>query len=126
MQELRLNPRMKNRRPYGQPVPTLLQYDFEAFVQKVKNLDWDEIKIRAASACASAEKASSGRGSLAAREGGSVEFARKAGDLSYFLHYGTMPASNWVDAGIYKEIAESLVAKGQWKNEALSQFKARS
>jgi hypothetical protein len=98
----------------------------ETLIQKVKTMDWPAVRHYTASACDSAEKALSGRGSSTARASGSMEFAKKARDLSYFLHYGTMPNSNFVDARVYKEIAEALVAKGQWTKDALNQFKAWS
>ena len=108
------------------PVPQNPRYDFEAFAQRVKMLDWHEIVAKADAACAGAESASYDRpGAVRARESGSTLFSARLKDLLFFLRNGALPSSQFSDTALYKEIAESLVAKGQWKKEALDLFKPR-
>jgi hypothetical protein len=99
------------------------RYDFDAFVQRIKLLDRHEMIRKADAACGGAENASYDRpGAVNARESGSTIFASRLKDLLYFLHYGSLPNSLFSDTALYKEIAESLVAKGQWNKNALDQF----
>jgi len=113
------------KREYGRPVPPDPRYDFEAFAQRIKSLDWHEIVSKANSACASAENASyERRGAVKARDSGSTIFAARLKDLLFFLHHRGLPNSTFSDVALYKEIAESLVAKGQWDKNVLGLFKA--
>jgi hypothetical protein len=119
---------MKSKRPYGYPVPINPRYDFDAFIERVKFLDLHEIIMKASGACGSAERESYDRpGAVNARESGSVTFASRLKDLLFFLNTGALPNTNFSsDNQIYKEIAESLVAKGQLKKEVLDLFKAHN
>jgi hypothetical protein len=115
---------MKNKRPYGYPTPPNPRYDFDAFAKRVKLLDINEIIAHAQGACEGAESESWDRpGAVKARESGSRDFVSRLSDLLFFLYNQALPISRNSDTGLYKEIAESLVAKGQWKKEALDLFK---
>jgi hypothetical protein len=118
---------MKHKKPYGYPVAMNPRYDFDAFVQRVKLLDLAEIIIKASAACDSAERASYDRpGAVSARESGSMVFANRLKDLLFFLNCGALPNTIFsMDTEVYKEIAESLVTKGQFKKEILDLFKTR-
>lgn len=110
------------------PVPPNPRYDFDAFVQRVKALDYAEMIMKASAACAAAENSSYDRpGAVAAREGGSIMFANRLKELLFFLNHGALPTqATFNDTGLYREIAESFVAKGQWNKEVLDLFKPRS
>lgn len=114
---------MKPKREYGQPVPQNPRYDFEAFISRIKNLDFREMEIAVSSAIRMAERESNGAGSVAARESGSLSFLSRLKELSDFLN-GNMPPKGLVfDRKHYIEIASLLVAKGQFKQEVLSVLK---
>ena len=118
---------MKNKKPYGYPTLPNPRYDFDAFIQRVKMLNYDEIIIKASAACSGAENASFDRpGAVQARESGSLDFVSRLKDLLFFLRSGALPNSLSMDCRVYKEIAELLVAKGQFKKEILDLFKTRS
>jgi len=118
---------MKSNRPYWYPVLNA-KYDFEAFVQGVKSLDYYEIMSKANGACAAAERASyEVRGAPAARAAGSVQFAERLKALLFFLGQGAIPAgSSASDLRLYKEIAENLVQKKQLIPDVLDLFKGVS
>lgn len=115
---------MAHKRPYGGYPPYDPRYDFNRFSDQIRGLDFHEIVIKASAACAAAERASyDSPGAPRAREAGSAQFASRLKDLLFFLHHTALPNSLFSDTALYKEIAESLVAKGQWKKEALDLFK---
>lgn len=118
---------MKRKKPYGYPSIPNPRYDFDTFARRVKTLDYEEIITKASAACSGVENASYDRpGAVAAREGGSMEFANRLKELLFFLRHWALPTQGpFNDKGLYKEIAESLVAKGQAKKEVLDLFKTR-
>jgi hypothetical protein len=116
---------MKSKRPYGMPPPYNPRYDFNTFVQRIKHLDLDQMIMKVGSWAGTARNESYDRpGAISARDSGSLEFASRLDDLLFFLGQGALPGGGRSpDAGIYKEIAELLVAKGQFKKEILDLFK---
>lgn len=105
------------------PPPYSPRFDFDKFIQGIKGLEWPEMIFKAEAASANAARVSYEiKGAVANREQGSVEFSKRLNDLLYFLKQGQIPTGGKYDKAIYKEFAEILVAKGQWKTSALEMF----
>ena len=100
-------------------------YDFEAFLARMATLgSYADIIIEANEACASAERASSGRGGPRQRELGSLRYAHRIKEFLYFLQHGSRPGSaTEQDFSSYRPVVEALVVKGHFKPEILGLFR---
>ena len=100
------------------------KYSFEAFIERVKSLDYPEILDAGEAACASAERASYAvRGAVATRAAGSTDYARRIKRFLFFMRQGRLPGSDGdADFTAFKEVAECLVTKRQFKPEVLRLF----
>jgi hypothetical protein len=101
------------------------QYDFAAFLDRIKDLSYQEMLSFAELTLTRAENASRGRKSgLRARQQGSRAFIDEIGEFIFFLKNGVKPSSvssfNW---SLYKTIVQNLVQKGEMKQSALNVFR---
>jgi hypothetical protein len=97
---------------------------FNAFLKRVRTLDYEAMIIEGCAACTAAQYASGGNLGVprSLRSGGSI-FTSRVRDLLFFLRNRALPAGAFVpDLRIYKEIAETLIAKGQLEKEVLAIF----
>ena len=97
------------------------QYDFDAFLDRIMNLQWHEILQAAEQECSAAESVSYGRkGAVAARAAGSTRYAEQLKELLFWLRYGQKP-SGIGDAAWrrFRLIAVHLVEIGNLKPEVL-------
>jgi len=102
-------------------------YDFQKFIDSVKDFDYLEIIKSAEQRCYELESLSYGRkGAVRAREMGSARLADQLKGLLFWLRTGQKPfglSDGHFEA--WKVICERLVAKQQLKPEALAVFQAR-
>lgn len=99
-------------------------YDFDAFLRRMRGLDYEDI-IRNAEAEATSAEGSSFlmRGAPRRRALGSVEYASRVKAFLFYLRTGSRPGSaNDSEFLSYRPIVEALVAKGRFKPEALEAF----
>jgi len=100
-------------------------YDFHKTISRIKELDWHKMLPEVEKEARSAESAAfSGKsGCVRAREMGAVEYASKMKSLAFFLGNSTIPAGATLsEIKLYREIAENLVCKKQFKAEVLNLF----
>lgn len=101
-----------------------LQYDFTAFIDRVKDMSYKDMLSAAEKALVSGENNSRGRKMGArARQQGSLSLVDEVGEFIFFLRNGVKPFSvselNWA---LYRTPIENLVRKGQMKPSALKVF----
>ena len=81
----------------------------------IKAAEWD--------ASDAERRAHKGRGGQAVRRAEAQQLARQLGELLYFLRFCAKPTRVRPDDWLaYRPVAQRLVAKGQWKAEALEMF----
>ncbi len=100
-------------------------YDFQKFIDSIKDLDYHEIMLAAQRRCHDLESISYGRkGAVRAREMGSTQLAEQLKGLLFWLRTMQKPAglSDGHFASL-RAICENLVRKGQLKPEALNIFR---
>lgn len=99
-------------------------YDFDDFLRRMTELDYDAIRYQAELEVASAERASfSVQGAPRQREMGSSQYASRIKAFLFYLSYWTRPGSVSDDEfACYRPIVEALIAKRQIKSEALDAF----
>ncbi len=99
-------------------------YDFQRFIESVKDLDYHEIILAAQRRCHELEAISYGvKGAVRAREMGSTEVAEQLKGLLFWLRTMQKPAglSDGHFASL-RGLCENLVRKEQLKPEALNIF----
>jgi hypothetical protein len=100
-------------------------YSFEAFIERVKPLQYEEMLVEAQKACAHAEAVSFGRkGCVAHREAGSCRFAADLKAFIFFMSHFAVPRGHEGDLLLYRPIVEKLVESGKFKKDTLSRFDA--
>jgi len=99
-------------------------YDFDAFLRRMLDLDYEDI-IRHAEAEANSAEGSSFhvRGAPRYRALGSTEYASHVKAFLFYLRTGSRPGSvNDSEFLSYRPIVEALVAKGRFRPESLEAF----
>ena len=101
------------------------QYDFDLFLQTVRDMNYLEILQHAEMEANRAEKASTRvRGAVRARQQGSGQYVAKIGAFLFFMRHGQRPSSASDDEfQSYRPVVEALVAKDQFKPEILNLFR---
>ena len=100
------------------------RYDFHGFVQRMAKLHYHEILYEADKECAAVERTlSQVKGAPKRREQGGVVYCSQIKEFLFFIQNGKRPGSaSPIDFQAYKPVVESLINKGEWKAETLTQF----
>lgn len=103
-------------------------YDFEAFINRIKDEDYHEIVKEAEREANIVEDSSYRvRGAVHRRQQGSMVYVDQIGAFLFWMHNGMRPAgASEEDFQLYRIVAEKLVEKGQFKPTVLEMFKRRS
>ncbi len=100
-----------------------MAYNFDEFLDKVKDMRLMEIISFGSREGTKADRASHGRGGKLAREAGSLEYVQQVGKLLFFLQNGQRAGgTSNEEFEKYKLIVEALVNKGESKPEILDLF----
>jgi len=100
-------------------------YDFDAFLEKMAELDYLDIIAAAEQAGTSAEKSATGghKGVVQARKMGALDYSRQIGAFLFFVRYGQKPAGvNDEEFKKYLVVVRPLVQKKQLKPGVLELF----
>jgi len=100
-------------------------YDFKKFIEDIREKDYPEIVLAAERAAYEAERKSFRiKGSVKAREQGSLRYIDLLKKFLFFMNHGVKPAgiTDW-DFLMFRSVCENLVKKGQFKPEVLDIFK---
>ena len=92
------------------------KYNFDALAQRIKFLSYCEMVKQATLAHSSIPRPRSEAAGI---------FKARIADLLFFLNTGALPDSIYSDVQLYREIAESLVKRGDFKRDVLRLFKER-
>lgn len=100
-------------------------YDFHGFLQRMAKLNHNEILHEANKECASVERTLSRvKGAPKHREQGGGTYCSQIKEFLFFMQNGKRPGSaSPIDFQAYKLIVESLINRGEWKAEMLTQFR---
>jgi hypothetical protein len=101
-----------------------MRYDFHDFIQRMAKLDYIDILKTANAECGHVESQLSGvRGAPQRRKEGGVEHAAKIKRFLYYMRYGDRPGGiSDGEFSSYRPAVEALIAKGQFKKEALDRL----
>lgn len=99
-------------------------YDFDKFLEEIKDLDWHTIIPLAETKCISLERGSYGvKGAVKRRELGSTELVEKIKGLLFWLQNGMKPAGlSETDFQKLRPLCLNLIEKKQLKPEAIKIF----
>lgn len=101
------------------------KYNFEEFLDAIKDKDLPEILILASGEAEAAERLSSSstRGIAKAEKLRIAYYRKKVGEFTFFIGHGIKPDGvNEEDFKMYQPICEILVKKGQFKPEMVNLF----
>ena len=101
------------------------RFDFHAFVASIGDRDHYAIIQAAEHEADRVEKACRhGKGAVANRKAGSTEYMAQLSRLLFWLRHSAFPAGMTVeDKVLYGDLAERLVASGQYGPTALDSFR---
>ena len=100
-----------------------MAYDFDEFLNKVKDMGLWEIISYGNQEGVTADRASHGRGGRLARDAGSLEYVRQIGKFLFFLQNGQRAGSmSDEEFEKYKVVIEAIVKKGELEPEILDAF----
>ena len=102
-----------------------VQYDFEAFIERIKPFDRFSMITEAIRACDTADTALNGRRSgAAARKTGAGGFTARLKAFIFYMQNNAIPlGSGLADWIVYKEITELLVQRGEIPEDLLRSLK---
>lgn len=98
-------------------------YDFGQFLEKIAGLSHAQMLHAGETECAIAEGAGTGPGGPRQREVGCMEYAHRIRSLLWYLKTGTRPDSAGDgDFASYRPLVLALIARGDFRPEALRSF----
>ena len=106
-------------------IPNRGRYDFDGFIDSLIDLGFHEMGAALDHECSRVEASMVGRSGPQARADGGAAYVARLKHVGYWLHQGTLAPGRRESTACWR-LAEKLVARGEFKPEALDAIKRSS